>query len=123
MPRQAFDKATKKAVMERDEFCCRKCWRRNYLNIHHINMVVDGGANEVDNLIVLCEICHAERHQIRNIDFTRWLDTPPFQYLVVLFMNADIDESVSFQDVRRGMHQTFFAMRERNKARGPEDDD
>ena len=61
-------------VLERDNFCCRCCgWSlakanaadryRTLLELHHIEHHAKGGANTVENLITLCNICHDEVHR------------------------------------------------------------
>ncbi len=53
---------TKTKVFERDKFTCQKCnfqnLSSNELEIHHINQKVDGGNENLTNLITLCSICH-----------------------------------------------------------------
>ncbi|WP_028865060.1 HNH endonuclease [Psychromonas aquimarina] len=62
------------AVLTRDSFCCKKCgWNpekrnsgdklRNFLELHHIEHHVNGGKNEEDNLITLCNVCHDDVHR------------------------------------------------------------
>lgn len=60
------------AVLERDGFACRECgWqysmrnpadRRSALELHHVKPHVQGGKNEVDNLVTLCNVCHDQKH-------------------------------------------------------------
>ncbi|MCH8493936.1 MAG: HNH endonuclease [Idiomarina sp.] len=60
-------------VLERDSFTCRSCgWntskrqkvdKRSMLELHHITHHVKGGANSVENLITLCNVCHDEVHR------------------------------------------------------------
>lgn len=62
---------TQRAVYERDDNTCRLCgwnfsrWRSDnprILELHHVNEHVKGGANTVNNLIVLCSSCHDDLH-------------------------------------------------------------
>jgi len=75
------------AVLERDDFRCRCCgWEptrqkpgdpRALLELHHIEHHADGGSNEEDNLIVLCNVHHDEVHRRKlngHVDFWGWLD-------------------------------------------------
>ena len=52
----------KQEVFKRDNFTCRKCGFHNLkggeIEVHHINMRVNGGENDQSNLITLCSICH-----------------------------------------------------------------
>ena len=60
------------AVLERDGFACHECgWkysmrnpadRRTALELHHVNPHAQGGSNEVDNLVTLCNVCHDRKH-------------------------------------------------------------
>lgn len=74
------------AVLERDRFRCRCCgWHpsertsgdpRALLELHHIEHHAEGGSNEPDNLITLCNVHHDEvhRHEIKDRKrFFEWL--------------------------------------------------
>ncbi|GAB7057357.1 hypothetical protein JCM16163A_41060 [Paenibacillus sp. YK5] len=50
-------------ILERDGKKCSKCSSKQKLHVHHIVHREDGGSNEPDNLITLCDICHAEEHR------------------------------------------------------------
>ena len=41
---------------------CKFCGYTGMLEVHHIIPVCDGGTNDLDNLILLCELCHCEAH-------------------------------------------------------------
>jgi HNH endonuclease len=56
-------------VLERDEFTCRDCGAVRgtpgvRLEVHHKQMVSQGGDNDPENLITLCDGCHAGRHAV-----------------------------------------------------------
>lgn len=56
-------------VLERDEFTCHDCGAARgtpgtRLEVHHKQMVSQGGGNDPDNLITLCDGCHAGRHAV-----------------------------------------------------------
>lgn len=80
-------KATRSRVMERDNFCCRLCLLRNYvetrtLQVHHIHKRVDRPDltfNE-SNLVTLCRTCHEEVEKL-----------PPAKQLELLKL-GDIEE-------------------------------
>lgn len=40
--------------------CCELCGNKRNLEVHHIIPVVCGGSDCVDNLIVICSVCHAK---------------------------------------------------------------
>jgi len=65
----------RRQVLERDSFTCQAegCgWTREqwiqedprHLELHHVKQHVDGGANEADNLITLCNRCHDRAHRV-----------------------------------------------------------
>ena len=54
----------KSIILERDENCCKTCSAKSdYLTVHHIVPVSDGGGDELTNLITLCTNCHVRVHQ------------------------------------------------------------
>ena len=76
------------AVLERDNFQCRCCgWGqagrragdpRTLLELHHVEHHVEGGSNEADNLVTLCNVDHDEVHRLGlngRIAFAHWLTT------------------------------------------------
>jgi len=51
----------KQQIFKRDKFTCQKCGflgMSEDLEVHHINLKVDDGKDEIFNLITLCSICH-----------------------------------------------------------------
>jgi len=59
---------------------CAHCNYPGYLELHHILPVRDGGTDAYDNLIPLCEVCHAKAHGHRKKNFIdpkrkQWLPT------------------------------------------------
>jgi 5-methylcytosine-specific restriction endonuclease McrA len=55
----------RKLVYKRDNWTCQKCGARNIkLHAHHIVPVSQGGSNEFQNLITLCENCHINEHPL-----------------------------------------------------------
>jgi hypothetical protein len=72
-------------VLKRDDYRCRKCsWsvsqrrpgeRKQFIELHHVEHHKAGGANNKENLITLCNICHDDVHR-RRVDgkgFWDWL--------------------------------------------------
>ena len=53
---------TRAAVLDRDIFTCQRCSKKSgngrALTVHHITPRVDGGSNDLSNLITLCTRCH-----------------------------------------------------------------
>lgn len=84
------DDKTVIAVLKRDGNRCRKAgcgWHprdraqgdpRQYVELHHIHWHAQGGRNESDNLITLCNVHHKEVHrlEIGPSDFDAWLHKP-----------------------------------------------
>lgn len=77
------------AVLERDDFRCVVCgWRpkervpgstdpRTLLEPHHIRHHADGGSNDVENLVTLCNVHHDQLHAdgVNGAEeFGRWLE-------------------------------------------------
>lgn len=59
-------KAVSSFVRERDGNRCRKCGSNSKLHIHHVQYINHGMeakvATSIDDLICLCEKCHAKEH-------------------------------------------------------------
>jgi hypothetical protein len=53
----------REAVKDRDHHRCTQCDAVDVeLHVHHIVPLSRGGANDWDNLVTLCDICHKEEH-------------------------------------------------------------
>lgn len=48
---------------------CEKCGYDGYIELHHIKRAVDGGSFKDENLLLLCEMCHAEVGNIKKKKF------------------------------------------------------
>ncbi|WP_263788952.1 DNA (cytosine-5-)-methyltransferase [Salinibacter grassmerensis] len=67
-------------VLDRDGHECRKCgWDyvrgeknphgpRTKLEVHHTRPHVEGGENNADNLVTLCNVCHDEVHRTNRLE-------------------------------------------------------
>lgn len=80
------------AVLERDKRCCRKCGRREYLDVHHIAARADGGSDDPENLITLCRVCHMEWHMVEagaTLPFDRWLELPTYNVLLSAYLASE----------------------------------
>lgn len=53
----------RRAVYERDEYRCVRCWTTRDLEFDHVVLWSEGGTHEVSNLRLLCWTCHRERHR------------------------------------------------------------
>ena len=58
----ALTKALRVQCFKRDNYHCRHCNNTNGLHPHHIVYRSAGGPDELDNLIILCWICHRAVH-------------------------------------------------------------
>lgn len=118
MAREHIPIKIKKAIRDRGQNECRKCYRRECLTIHHIQMVMDGGTNDPDNLILLCSACHQEWHlvndQWRDLEFEEWLDIPPFVLLLRWFILEDT-ENLSFSQAKHILYRTFFTFHDKTQ--------
>lgn len=47
------------------------------LDIHHVIRVIDGGDNCDDNLMLLCEKCHADMHGYKK---KKWIDIHCYEF-------------------------------------------
>ena len=53
----------REAVLHRDNYTCQCCGKKNCrLEVHHIRFKSDGGTDDEENLITLCEDCHKAIH-------------------------------------------------------------
>ena len=46
---------------------CTRCASQKDLNGHHIEALADGGADDIENIEVLCHRCHREWHNMEGI--------------------------------------------------------
>ncbi len=75
--------AARRKTIERDGHC-QKCRSTRGLEVHHKLERVYGGGDDLENLIALCDLCHAEWTwcQPGVISFDQWLLIPPARMLV-----------------------------------------
>lgn len=69
-PNYGFANA-KAACLNRGNYTCQYCkTKKGTLNVHHIVFKRDGGADTIDNFIVLCEKCHKALHagKLKNFE-------------------------------------------------------
>lgn len=58
-------------ILLKQHKCCEKCGRTISLEVHHKIPVIEGGSDELDNLQVLCDICHGEVHKDNKSELTK----------------------------------------------------
>lgn len=51
--------------------CCQKCGRTIDLEVHHIKPRSQGGTDDLENLQVLCGICHNDIHRYNKSELTK----------------------------------------------------
>ena len=112
MTRTPFASADRKAIKARDGNRCRKCRGRQDLEIHHIKPVVDGGTNALENLILLCAKCHAERHLVGSvmpsIGWEKWLTLPPMAIVLHWLVSLENPEFAELT-VAEARHSLLYA--------------
>lgn len=63
-PRINIPQTVKTYVLERDNYQCQSCGKKNTksrLNIDHIIPLATGGSNDISNLQVLCSQCNQKK--------------------------------------------------------------
>jgi hypothetical protein len=69
------------------------------MHLHHKIAVIDGGTNNLSNLIPLCSICHTEWHTIEGfVNFEEFLEIPNIAELIAL-CKQDIEVVVGDQQM------------------------
>lgn len=53
-------------VLQRDEYECQKCSLKVDLEVDHIVPISKGGSHNIENLQVLCQECHHEKHPVQT---------------------------------------------------------
>jgi 5-methylcytosine-specific restriction endonuclease McrA len=56
----------RKYILKSYNHKCKKCLRKNNLDLHHIIPRTEGGLNSINNLIPLCRKCHIELEPKRS---------------------------------------------------------
>jgi hypothetical protein len=56
-------------VRARDKYACMECGGNNRLQLHHRRAIREGGTHRIDNLILLCELCHSDAHGGRQFRY------------------------------------------------------
>ncbi len=53
---------------EQDLIMCDSCHKERGNDVHHIQFRSQGGADEPENLIILCRLCHDKAHDSRQFN-------------------------------------------------------
>lgn len=61
---------TRKAVLNRDNYTCRSCRRKDNLTVDHIVQLSQGGTNSMENMQTLCRYCHEKKDNRKIFDKT-----------------------------------------------------
>ena len=102
--------ALRRRVFERDDRLCRKCALGDGLEVHHITERVDGGSDEIENLITLCFSCHGEWTACEpdGVSFYEWLKLPPARILIALLLEPEAwTETTSAKSAREQILASF----------------
>lgn len=70
-----MNKKLRLAVLKRDDFQCQCCGNTRNLELHHIVFRSQGGKDQLDNLVTLCNRCHARAHREKEWrkHWERWI--------------------------------------------------
>lgn len=60
-----------KRILLKQHKCCEKCGRTIGLEVHHKIPLIEGGTDNIDNLQVLCDICHDDIHKYTRSELTK----------------------------------------------------
>lgn len=102
-------------ILKKFNYSCIKCGGHydvaGQFDVHHINHVIDGGEDDIDNLVLLCHRCHREWHYLVNtkaISFRDWLNYPPFLHILYFLHKRDvIPPGSDFHEIINAFFQTF----------------
>ena len=97
----------KNEVLERDDFTCQKCGFRDAsgkdLEIHHLNPKIFNGNEELQNLSILCSICH--KHAPDNEkEFSDYISDKIDTKILDTFRKSNYSIS---KKTKAGMSETF----------------
>ena len=61
----------RKRIINKRGHKCEVCGYTGYIELHHIVQMINGGYHDEDNVILLCEKCHADAHGYKK---KKWID-------------------------------------------------
>jgi len=103
-------RSIERKVFQRDRERCSVpgCNHRLYLEIHHVQLVMDGGTDDPENLVLLCSTHHRLLHEgrllairrERGVDFYRADGTPCGTALSPAALEANADAFASLRGMR-----------------------
>lgn len=70
MKRDGEFQQNKRKVLEKQS-CCEICGRTIGLEVHHKIPLIQGGTNAIENLQVLCGVCHEDKHKYDRSTLTK----------------------------------------------------
>lgn len=111
--RSEFNRMRRRLLKENniEHLICARCgeWRHS-THLHHMKALVEGGTNDVENLIPLCGSCHREWDEWDNgqVDFGVFLITPKIQDIRKVFFGRI---AISAQSLRltRAMRECVYS--------------
>jgi len=65
--RKGISGTTVKKLREKYNNRCAECGGDENLQIHHIVPIKDGGDNAFENLLLLCDVCHRNKHRSSSV--------------------------------------------------------
>lgn len=60
----------KRKILKEQKYC-EKCGRAIGLEVHHKTPLIQGGTDDLENLQVLCDICHGDIHKYSKSELTK----------------------------------------------------
>ena len=95
--RKEFNSKIKPKYIDSHTPQCQKCmrfspWKKSVMEVHHKHALIDGGTNDIENLITLCHDCHEEwhKHEDTGIPFSEWMQRVPLRVYAAIGMTDDI---------------------------------
>ncbi len=61
-PGKSRETTLRKRMITKHGKGCMQCGYPGYFELHHIKRVADGGEHREENVLLLCEKCHADAH-------------------------------------------------------------
>lgn len=63
---------TRERLLKNRGSVCEICGYKGYVEVHHKLHVIEGGRDNSDNVVLVCEKCHADQHGWKK---KNWLDS------------------------------------------------
>lgn len=136
MSRKPLPAKLRRTIKDRDGWRCVRCWSPDYLEVHHVVAVADGGPDDPENLVTLCSRCHGEWTFVVepsiNISQAEWMRLPSYHMLlsfwrsmqqcgtdgaVIMANGSPMEMADRAQEMERAMH-SLRATRQRERRPG-----